>query len=594
MAFILLLTTILFVLLAYHLVASRADQLLVSPLRQKPTPARRQGDGKDFVPAFPSLAFGYHFKSIAIDPIIGPIIAVQFGWLPAILWIFIGVLFMGWVQNYLTTIMAMRKGGASLASLAENLISPRARISLLSFFLIYLILIIGAFGATMAPLFARESVLIGFLAIAMAGLLVGQLVYRWRSGLLLATVIPLLLAFAGIYAGSLPWVQSFVRNLVSLGGALNNPVIFTRPLGFGEVTWSMGIWTIFILAFCYLSAVLPVWRLAQPVNYLAFWIITLGAIASIAGLLLATFTGNLATTFEIPSFITFQQPHLGPLWPILFVTISCGAVSGWHSLVATFSTARVIERESHTLPVTAGSSLSLTILVVLAVIFAATLGVSSSRYNPDLNYALSAGPAGVFIHGMTFFFNNLGIPLTLGEPFSAVSFALIAVTVLQLVLRFLRMSIAELFGRQVSAMRNPHIGALLSVLVAFSLILFGFWQWLWVLFGSANQLIAALALILASIWLAEQGKPYHWVLWPGKFLFATAMAALVYTSIYRGLFLGILAAEEFNPGLLVGNLITLLFGIILMALAAQLYLDARRALARIKKEAKFQVWVMAE
>ncbi len=178
--------------------------------------------------------------------------------------------------------------------------------------------------------------------------------YRWRVDLMVTTVVTVLLALIGIYIGTTNFAQNIVGGINGLAGNTDG-VLFTRPIGLWNKTWAAFFWAIVMLGFCYLGSVLPIWRFAQPVNYTSFWFVFLGIIGSIIGITIATFSGTVNTSFEIPAYVTAFQPHLGPIWPILFVTISSGAVSGWHSLVSTSGTARQLEKETDTLPVAAGA-----------------------------------------------------------------------------------------------------------------------------------------------------------------------------------------------------------------------------------------------
>jgi carbon starvation protein len=577
MAFTLLLFTAIVLALGYRFYASRAAQDILYPDPKRPTPSRRYKDGKDFMPAPGGVLFGYQFKAITLDPILSPIIAVQFGWLPAVLWLLIGVLIAGWVQDYTASIMSMRNAGTGLGKLAGSYISPLARNLLLSFLYVYLLVIMGGFGVIFAPLMARETVAVSSLLLIGTGVLAGQMIYRWRLKVPVTTLVITLLSSLGIFAGTLPWVQNGVRAINSLAG-----VLFTRPLGYGDFSWPTLFWGLVLLAIAYLGAVLPIWRFAQPVNYTASWFFFLSLAGAVAGILAATFTRSVNTSFEIPAVVTAFQPHLGPIWPVLFVTISGGAISGWHALVATFSTARQVEKEPEALPIAAGAAFMETILAILAIIFAATLGVAAGRYNPDRNFQLVAGPASVFADGMARFLNVLGLPEALGAEIGVVLLALMALTVMQLVLRFMRQVSAELLGEALPVFKNVHFGALIGLLLSLFLIVFGFWQWLWVLFGGANQIIAGIALLLASIWLAQQKKPYGWTFWPGLFIFTTGMAALLYAVLYTAIYRGMVLSEGQEFGFTLGNGITAVLGLYLLGAALILFLQGLLALNKAR------------
>jgi carbon starvation protein len=586
MALAALVVAVVVVMFGYRFYAMRVDRDIIQADPNRATPATMYKDGVDFMPANASVLFGYQFKSIAaLGPIVGPITAIQFGWLPSILWLIVGVFFIGWIQDYASSMLAMRNEGMTMGGLSYKLISPRARTLLLSFLYIYLLLIMGAFGALIAPLLAGKTVAIGFIILVVAGVLAGQMTYRWRQDLVLTTLVTVALALFGIWLGTQQFSQDIVGSINGLLGD-ENGVLFTRPLGYGDMTWANFLWAIIMLGFCYLGSVLPIWRFAQPVNYTSFWFVFLGIVGSIVGIVIATFNGAVNTGFDIPAFVTAYQPHLGPIWPLLFVTISCGAVSGWHSLVSTSGTARQLEKETDALPVGGGAMYTEAVLGVLSVVFAATVGVAAGQYDPTQDYRLVAGAGGVFAGGMSKFLNVLGIPADLGGAIGSVFLTVMALTVMQLVLRFMRVASAELLGDRIPAFKNAHFGSLIAVALTFFIIVFGFWQWIWVLFGGSNQLFAGMALLLISIWLASEAKPFNWAFWPGMFMYVTTVAALLWTSIRNALWQGVLnAGPDANFGTILGNLISAAFGIYMVIAAVILFIDGIAAFNKARETA---------
>ncbi len=583
MALGMLVLAIVVVVLGYRYYSKRVDQDIIQADPNRATPATMFNDGVDFMPASGSVLFGYQFKSIAaLGPIVGPITAIQFGWLPSILWLLVGVFFIGWVQDYASSMLAMRSEGMTMGGLSYKFISPRARSLLLSFMYIYLLLIMGAFGALIAPLLAIPTVPIGFIILVLAGVLAGQMTYRWKQDLVLTTLVTVGIALVGIWLGTTQFSQDIIGGINGLAGDPETGVLFSRPLGYGDMSWATFFWGVVMLAFCYLGSVLPIWRFAQPVNYTSFWFVFLGIIGSIIGIVIATFTGSVNTGFDIPAYVTGFQPHLGPIWPLLFVTISCGAVSGWHSLVSTSGTARQLEKETDALPVAGGAMYTEAVLGVLSVVFAATIGVAGGMYDPDQSFRLVSGAGGVFAAGMARFLNVLGISETLGGAVGMIFLVVMALTVMQLVLRFMRVASAELLGDRMPAFKNPHVGSLVAVLLTLFLITFGFWQWIWVLFGGSNQLFAGMALLLVSIWLARQSKPSNWSFWPGMFMYVTTVAALLYVSVYNAIWKGIITAEGQTTGFLIGNIITAAFGLYMVVAAVILFLDGIKSFNEAK------------
>ncbi|RMF38239.1 MAG: carbon starvation protein A [Chloroflexi bacterium] len=487
------------------------------------------------------------------------------------LWLVIGVFFIGWVQDYASAMLAMRNEGMTLGGLSYKFISPRARGILLSFLYFYLLLIMGAFGAVVAGLLANPVVPFGFLFLTLAGLLAGQMTYRWKQDLLFTTVLTVALALIGIWLGTTDFFANIVKGINGLAGDAEG-VLYHTP--YGPMKWSVWLWGIVALAFCYLGSVLPIWRFAQPINYTSFWFVLLGIVGSIVGIFLATLgVGEAGTSFAIPAFVAWNQPHLGWLWPILFVTISCGAISGWHSLVSTSGTARQLEKETDALPVGAGAMYTEAVLGVLSVVFAAT-AAAGTFYDPAKNWKLTKGAGGVFAAGMSRFLGVLGVPADMGKAIGAIFLAVMALTVMQLVLRFMRVASAELIGDKIIAFKNPHVGSIVAILFTLLILWTGFWQRIWVLFGGANQLFAGLSLLLITIWLAREGKPYNWTFWPAVFMYVTTVTALLITAFKS-------FSAAFKPGIgaafVFGNLVAGLIGLFLALAALVLAYDGLRS-----------------
>lgn len=581
MGLIILVITILTLILSYRYHVTRKVNQEVEPSWSRSTPSRRYMDGEDYLPSPKGVLAGFQFKSISLDVIIGPVIAIQFGWLPAIVWLLTGAIFFGWVQDYLSTIISMRNAGNPISDLVGTFFSPSSRPIMLSFILVYLLIILGQFGMVLSTLLGRENVAIAILFLAFAGLIAGLMIYRWRFNLTLATLISSLIALLGFWITSIPFFQNMVTRFNQIIPS-NESTFLQQPLSAGGISWETLIWLLILLMICYLGAVLPIWRFSVPFNYVSSWVVILGIVLAVGGLILGTLNGSINSEFEIPPLVTTYQPNLGPIWPILFVTLSSGAISGWHALVTTFSTSRQVEKEPLAMPITTGSMFGETIMVAVVIIFAATFGVSSGTFNPETGYSLSAGPASVFAHGMAKTLSTIGFLESTSGTFSAIFLTLMGLTVLQLVLRIARMVSTDLFGERILALRNPKISTLFVLLLTLIIILFGFWQWLWVLFAGANQLIAGLVLLLASTWLAKQGRSYQWTLWPAVFLFVTALAALFYSSIYQALFQQILSRPEISPTSFLGSLITVIFGILFMGAGSYLFSTGWRAFSQAR------------
>jgi carbon starvation protein len=518
-------------------------------------------DGVDFTPANRNVLFGYQFKSIAaLGPITGPIIAVQWGWLPALLWVILGTFFIGWVQDYGAMIMGVRRDGDTMGALSYKLISPRARNILMLFIYFYLLLIMGSFGnAVGKTLMTNPKVPFGMIAVVLMGVLAGQMTYKWRKDIILTTIVTVVISFLGIWLSTLPGVAGFFTGLY--GGQ-------KPPLWFLGNTQAQIIGTLLVVAFCYLGSVLPIWSYAQPINYVSFWIVGLGMLGGLIGLLI--WRPGMGDFPAVTKFTTAS----GPLWPILFVTIACGAVSGWHSLVSTSGTARQLEKETDALPVGGGA-------MFLEMVFAVIAFLTATVAFGGLKGYQDAGGAGaalaVFSKGLASFLKYIGIPTEFGTAYGSVFLTIMALTIMQLVVRFMRVASSELLGKKVPVMRNVHAGTTVALVLTLLFVWIIPWLTIWTAFGAANQLMAGLALLLIALWAMSEGRKYTWALLPSLFMLVTTFAALLYLgwTNFAKLANPKITSQGFIASLLVG-----LIAVVLVVAALILAVDGLKALAR--------------
>ncbi|MDP8955437.1 MAG: carbon starvation protein A [Actinomycetota bacterium] len=551
------------IFLGYNFYAKRIDRTVMQADERRTTPARMYMDGADFMPTSRFVLYGYHFKSIAAaGPIVGVIVAAGlWGWIPAILWLMVGVTFIGWASDYSAIMVAVRNDGNSLSATAHRLIAPRTRTILFVFIFFYLLLIGGAFVGIMAGVLdARRDVPFGILVLALMGLLAGWMIYRRKAGLVPTTVLVVgatLLAMAlgplGVefQPGQPPtWESGPISGVVnSINDGLNGeePIYriedptgqdprITRDPRTGEPTasatydpgtGSVGVfpsyifWAILLLVFSYLGANLPIWRFAQPVNYIGFWITTLTIGISAIGALLAPFTDPEVATFQIPGFTAFApaQPNaaIQPLWPMLFVTIACGAISGWHALFGSVGTARQLEYETDALPVGGGGMFSENTLGLLSLVAVAITGLRGAG-------AFAAG-VGSLLNVATFG----ALSTTFGTALGFGAFVVIVLTVVQLVFRVMRVTLGEWLGERWVGFKNQHIATIVGSLAVLFLVLSGTWVYLWQLFGASNQLLAALSLLIVTIWLASERRSVAYAGVPMVFMYVTTIAASLVT-----------------------------------------------------------------
>src|SRR5438132_12298516 len=572
------------IFVGYNYYARRIDRDVIQSNPNRATPARMYMDGVDFVPTNRNVLYGYHFKSIAAaGPIVGAVTAgAIWGWVPAIFWLVLGVIFMGYASDYSAIVVSVRNDGNSLSATSHRLIAPRTRQVLLLFIFFYLLLVAGAFANLIATVLNDPRVPLGIIALAVFGLIGGQMLYRMRSDLLLVTAITVggTLLCVLLSADASGPVASMWKGF---NGALNtlapNGVTTvldpTRAADAQNVAVSVSyiFWLFALFAFCYLGAVLPIWRYAQPVNYIGFWITALTLVLGALGAFLAFFLRPDVASFKLSGFFGFTgNPSfyaagaLQPLWPMLFVTIACGAISGWHALIGSVGTARQIENERDMLPVGGG-----------AMFTEHTLGVLSL-----LAIATAANPAGAyfvkFAEGIGGFLNVFGIPATYGTGIGFATFVVIVITVIQLVFRIMRVTLAEGLGDRNPIFRNIHFGTLLSMPATFVLVISGTWVYIWQLFGASNQLMASLSLLVVTVWLAASRRNPTYAAIPAVFMYITTMAATLITAY--NLYATVFIKQLGQPGheiAVVGSLLTIAIAIILFVAAIMIGIDGVRA-----------------
>lgn len=568
------------VYLAYTRYARRIDRNIIQSDSKRATPAVLYMDGVDFMPTNRNILFGYHFKSIAAaGPIVGAIVAASlWGWLPAFIWLVLGVSFMGWASDYSAIVLSVRNDGNSLSAVAHRLISPRTRTILFLFIFFYLLLIAGAFVGIMAQTMdSQPKTHLGMIVLVVMGLLLGQMLYRWRVGLLPATVLAVGVTFVAIFAGPMTegWFAGLNGFFNSLTGGAPIVTYFDPTLaGFkgaeAQIMPSLLFWAIAISAFCYAGSVLPIWRMAQPVVYVGFWITATSMLLGLAGAALGTFIKPEVAEFHIPAFIAWN-PHLGPagvmpLWPMLFVTIACGAISGWHSLFGSVGTARQIESEADILPIGAGAMFAEFLLGLLALL-AVTVGVKGA-------------PVATFASGLGGFISVWGLGMEKAVSLAFAAFIVIVLVVTQLIFRVMRVTLTEWLGEIVPPLRNQHVASLLSVALAILLVMTGTWIYLWQLFGGANQLMAALSLLLVTIWLASQGKSTAFAGLPTIFMYLTTVGSILVTAynLYFNVYVPNLAAGRTVPA--VGSGLMILVALLLVVAALIIGWDGWRAFTK--------------
>lgn len=636
---------VVMIYLSYNWYAKKIDSDVIQPDTKKATPARLYMDGVDFMPTNRNILYGYHFKSIAAaGPIVGPIAAVGlWGWMPSLLWLTIGVAFIGWASDYSAIMVSVRNEGNSLSAIAHRLIAPRARVILFVFIFFYLMLLAGAFVGILAGIFdPRADVPFGIIMLAVMGLLAGQMLYRWKMNLTLVTLIAVVVTLGSMAIGAKGLkttkgvtpdgkpaaalvfggpvnsiVERFSDSINNLTGkramyTVTDPTksdprllastfnpegkVVPKYIQAGAIKMlpSFVFWCLFVFAFSYLGTVLPIWRFAQPVNYIGFWVTFLTIALSAIGAVLGALRG-LAGNAEIMKAVTFQSkvfvswmpvvqlkdaagnfiqhaPAIQPIWPMLFVTIACGAISGWHTLVGSIGTARQLEYETDALPVGGGAMFTENALALLSLIAISIAGGAGAG-------AFAAG-VGKLLNIVTF--NMLAVPYGTALGFGV--FVIIVLTVVQLVFRVMRVTLGEWLGDVWVGFKNPHIASMIAMGLTLLLVLSGTWIYLWQLFGASNQLMAALSMLIVTLWLKKSGRNPAYALYPMIFMYITTMAATLVTAY--NLYASILsnpqiAAQPINT---IGAVAMIIVALLLFVAAALIAYDAYGAWQRMKAE----------
>jgi carbon starvation protein len=580
-------------------------------------------DGVDFMPTSRNILFGYHFKAIAAaGPIVGPITAANlWGWAPSLAWLILGVSFIGWASDYSAIMVAVRNDGNSLSAIAHRLIAPRTRMILFVFIFFYLMLLGGAFiGILAATLSARPDVPFGIVILGVMGLLAGQMMYRWKMGITGVTVLVVAITLGAMVLG--PWGQHRDAGGALLqgpvGGAVawvndtidqisgKQPIISvqdptmadpripapradgTRPstpaydAATGELKTLPNylFWMVFLFAFSYLGANLPIWRFAQPVNYIGFWVTFITVLLSAAGMIVAPLlgttdaAGNLIGAFALPAFkdlgFTIQEGKAWqPLWPMLFVTIACGAISGWHALVGSIGTARQLEYETDGLPVGAGGMFGENMLALLSLtaVSIAGAGGGGGRFALGVGKLVYAGTFGL-------------IPEAFGTALGFGTFVIIVLTVTILVFRVMRVTLTEWVGDAIPAVRNTHVSSIISMALTAALVLTGTWVYLWQMFGASNQLMAALSLLVVAVWLKSENRNPSYALVPMIFMYVTTLAATVVTA--RNLYVTIAANPKMTGLPVAGAWAMIAVSVLLFVAAILIGWDGYKAYLRYR------------
>ncbi len=458
------------------------------------TPAHTREDGVDYVPSNRFVVLGHHFASIAgAGPIVGPVIAVSFGWVPALLWIIIGGIFFGAVHDITSMTASLRHQGKSIGEIIQQYIGDSGKKLFLIFAFATLLLVIAVFIDIVARTFitvpSAASASVFFILLA---LVFGVVINRLGFPLWISTIFGVGLLYFFVYLGE----------------------IYPIQIGYGS-------WIAILVAYIFMAAVTPVSILLQPRDFLNSFLLYGMILFGIVGIII----GN--PRIEMTSSMQFQVENLGFLFPVLFVTIACGAISGFHSLVASGTTSKQINKEEDVKMIGFGGMLIETLLAVIAVMAVAVM----TRADFGLRLA-EAGPVTLFSEGLGGFISSIGIPVSVAISFVALTVSAFALTTLDTCTRLARFIIQE-YAEDIPSVRiraplqNRFFATFLAVLLSGMLLLTGQFEQLWPIFGSANQLLAALALLAGTVWLAKKKVNPVFTVIPMIFMFTVTLLSLL-------------------------------------------------------------------
>jgi len=502
-ASILLLSAIILFVFGYRFYGRfLSHKLGIDPNLQ--TPAHTMNDGVDYMPARRSVLVGHHFASIAgAGPILGPIYGVIFGWVPVFFWILIGSIFVGGVHDFTSIVASVRHGGKSIGEVIESVIGLSGKRLFLIFAWFMLILVVAVFCRAVASIFVKApATASASLSIVLLAVLFGLSLYHFKIPLWVASSLSVLLLFGCLILG-------------------------TRfPIQFSFQTWMF-----ILIGYIFIASVTPVWILLQPRDYLNSFLLY----AILLGGAVGIFVSNPQVTF--PSFTSFHT-DLGMLFPILFVTVACGAISGFHSLVSSGTTSKQLNNERDAQVVGYGSMLIEGILAVIALITALVLAKGDYSY---LITQKGGGPIEIFATGVGGFIASLGIPQSTAVTFAALAISAFALTSLDTATRLGRFLFQEYFSGekfqkfnkkesgldQANLIQNRFFATFCTVGAAGALAFTGSSQTIWPLFGASNQLLAAIVLLAITIWFSKLKKKNLFVKIPMVFMFVVTLTALI-------------------------------------------------------------------
>ena len=496
-------------------------------------PSKALEDGIDYVPTKKHILFGHHFTSIAgAAPIIGPCVAAYWGWLPALLWILLGTIFMGAVHDFGALVISVKEKGRSIADIASNTISKRTRLMFLSFVILLIWLILAVFAMVIADLFvAIPSSVIPINIEIIIAIIMGFLIYKKKIDILIPSLFALALLYFFVWVGT------------------KAPIDLTTTMAVQDVK---NLWIIMLFIYSAIASLLPVWTLLQPRDFINSHQLFVGLGLLFLGIFISQ------PVVDAPAIRSLSEPDVPGIFPLLFVTIACGAISGFHGLVASGTSSKQLEKLSDARMVGYGGmigegtlALASTISAVAGIALVSNCNLPTVGPVTDLNWNVyydtwahaSGNKAAAFVLGGGALIQSLGIPTIVANTLMAVLVISFAATTLDTATRIQRFILNE-FGiaTGVRALSNRYTATIVAIIPA---ILLAFWNvvepgtgtmrqagWvLWPIFGASNQMLAALTLMVLTLYYWQKKRPILPLLIPMIIVMGITISALVVNAI---------------------------------------------------------------
>jgi carbon starvation protein len=537
---------------------------------ERKTPAHEKRDDVDYVPTGKHVLFGHHFTSIAgAAPILGPAIAVIWGWLPALLWIVFGTVFIGAVHDFGCLFLSTRNGGTTVADLTGKIVGPRARILFLLLVFCLAWIVIAVFAVVIGTLFTQypETVLPVNFEIVVA-CVIGVAIYRLKAKLLVPSLIALGLLYAMVWVGA------------EYTGGFEMPTPFAHDDTAASLASARTkMWVVLLLGYSFVASVLPVWVLLQPRDYINSHQLFVGLGAMYLGVLW------LHPPVAAPA-LNLSPAGSGPWFPILFITIACGAISGFHGLVGSGTTSKQVDNEADTRAIGYGSMLGEGALALMSLL-CCTAGIAGAaaltgadgaaawaEHYSTWASAKGLGPKlGAFVEGGAFFLGGLGLGAGFAKAVIAVVVISFAATTLDTATRIQRFILQEISSTySFKPLGNRYVASVVAAFLPLILVFGGspkpYWLELWPIFGASNQMLGALCLLVLTFYLVRRGKNYWIVAVPCVFLTLMTVYAML---------VNLTAFWEGEKWLLVG------LTVVLLVLSVWILLEGALTLRRIKQ-----------